>query len=328
MKRREFLGLVGSAGLALPMAVRAQQPGKIYRIGILGPSRDAPVTSTQYQAFGAELDALGFSEGRNLAIDYQRIDGAQAPLVAAQELAKAQPDLFWANGPEAALQAVIGASGSSVPIIFLAVNFDPIERGYVKTLAQPGGNVTGVFIRQPELAAKQVDILTQAFPEWHRLGVLWDEFSTDQFTIAERATQSRGLDLRSLKLESPPYDFAGSFQALAARGTQMTLVLSSPNFTEHRAQVAEAARSTRMPTMFVFRSYVVAGGLMSYGVDQLPLYRRVAAIAAKILSGARPADIPVEQASKFELVVNLKTAKAIGVEIPAAILLRADEVIE
>jgi len=235
--------------------------------------------------------------------------------------------LVWANGPEVALQAVVGASGF-IPVLIVAVNYDPVERGYVSSLARPGGNITGVLIPQQELAGKQLELLTQAFPDRSRLGVLWDAQSADQFATAEKAAQSRPLQLHPLKLEKPPYDFAAAFRTLTQRGTQMVLVLSSPSFVEYRPQIAEAAREYRLPTMFIFRSYVDAGGLMSYGVDQIPVYRRIGAYVAKIFNGANPADLPIEQASKFELVINLKTAKAIGVEIPTAMLLRADKLIE
>src|SRR5262249_48953946 len=145
---------------------------------------------------------------------------------------------------------------------------------------------------------------------------------------AEPVARARQLMLQPLKLEKPPYDIAAAFRMLAQSGVQMVLVLSSPFFSEHRPEIAEAARAQRLPTMFIFRSYVDDGGLMSYGVDQIPMYRLIAVYIAKIFHGARAADLPVEQASKFELVVNLKTARAIGVELPTAILLRADEVIE
>jgi ABC-type uncharacterized transport system substrate-binding protein len=303
MRRREFITLLGAGAVAWPLAARAQQPGKIWRIGILGASLNVSNMAAQQQAFLAELKALGFEEAKNLV------------------------DLIWANGPEVALQAVIGASGF-VPIVILAVNYDPIERGYIASLARPGGNITGIFYRQPELAAKQVELLTQTFPQANHLGVLWDALSADQFASAEAAARERQLTLRSLKLEKPPYDFAAAFQSLAQGGAQMVLVLSSPFFTEHRSQVGEAARANRLPTMFIFRSYVEAGGLMSYGVDQIPMYRRIAGYIAKIFNGAKAADLPVEQASNFELVVSLKTARAIGVELPTSILLRADEVIE
>ena len=327
MNRRAFITLLGGAAIAWPIAARAQQTGKVWRIGILGASLNVPNMAAQHQAFLAELKASGFEEGKNLSIRYGRVDDPRGPFIATAELLRSPVDLIWANGPEVALQAVIGASGF-VPIVILAVNYDPIERGYISSLAHPGGNITGIFYRQPELAAKQVELLTQTFPHANRLGVLWDALSADQFAAAEASARSRQLTLRPVKLEKPPYDFAAAFQSLAQGGAQMVLVLSSPYFSEYRPEIGAAARANRLPTMFIFRSYVEAGGLMSYGVDQIPMYRRIGGYIAKIFNGAKAADLPVEQASNFELVVSLKTARAIGVELPTSILLRADEVIE
>jgi putative ABC transport system substrate-binding protein len=327
VRRRDFITLIGGAAAGWPLAARAQQAGKVWRVGILGPSLNSSSTAAQHQVFLAELKALGFSEGKNLNIVYGRVDDPRGAFVAAVELMRSPIDLIWANGPEVALQAVVGATGF-IPVVILAVNFDPIERGYVSSLAHPGGNITGIFYRQPELAAKQLEQLTAAFPNATQLGVIWDALSADQFASAEQAARTRQLQLQSLKLEKAPYDFASAFRTLAQGGAQMVLVLSSPFFTEHRSEVVEAARTNRLPTMFTFRSYVEAGGLMSYGVDQIPMYRRIAAYVAKIFNGTKPADLPVEQASNFELVVNLKTARALGIELPTAILLRADQVIE
>jgi len=327
MKRRDFITLLGGAAAAWPLAARGQQPGKVWRIGILGPSLNTPTTAAQYQAFLAELKALGFNEGKNFTVNYGRVDDPRGAFIATAELMRSPIDLIWANGPEVALQAVVGASGF-IPIVILAVNYDPIERGYVSSLAHPGGNITGIFYRQPELAAKQLELLTQAFPNATRLGVIWDALSVDQYAAAEQAARERQLSLQPLKLEKAPYDFAGAFRTLAQIGAQMVLVLSSPFFTEHRSEIAEAARTNHLPTMFIFASYVKAGGLMSYGVDQVPTYRRIAGYVAKIFNGTKPADLPVEQVSNFELVINLRTAKALGIELPTAILLRADEVIE
>jgi putative ABC transport system substrate-binding protein len=326
VKRREFITLLGG-GAAWPLAAHGQQAGKVIRIGFIGASLNSSAMAAQYQAFLSELHELGFSEGRNIVIDYRRLDDPRGPFAVAAELMRLQVDLIVATGPEVALQAVVGAS-RSIPIVIMAVQYDPIERGYVSSLARPGGNITGVFYRQPELAAKQLELLTQTFPEKSRLAVLYDTNSADQFSAAEEAARSMPLELRPLKLEKPPYDFGAAFQTMAQGGAQMVLVLSSPFFVERRPEVAALAIEHRLPTMFVFKSYVEAGGLMSYGVEQLAMYRRIGLYVAKILNGTKPADLPVEQPTKFELIVNLKTAKAIGIELPTSILLRADEVIE
>jgi putative ABC transport system substrate-binding protein len=326
LKRRAFISLLGSA-TAWPLAARAQQAGKAVRVGFLGASLNAPATAGFFQQFLDELRDSGFSEGQNLIVEHRRVDDPRGTFVAAADLMRAQVDLIVAQGPEVALQAVVGAS-RSIPIVLQAINYDPIERGYVASLARPGGNITGLFFRQAELAAKKVELLAQAFPERTRLGILWDALTADEFSAAERAAKSLNLELRALKLETAPYDFAAAFQAIAQGGAQILLVLSSPFFAEHRRQLAELAIQHRLPSMFIFKSYVEAGGLMAYGVDQAAMYRRTAVYVARILKGTKPADLPVEQPTKFELVINLKTAKALGLTFPDKILARADEVIE
>jgi len=328
MKRREFIALLSSATAAgCSFAARAQQNGKITRIGFFGASLNSSGMAEQYATFLAKLREQGFSEGKDVIIDYKRNDDPRGPFASAAELMRSQVDLVVATGPESVLQAVIGAS-RSIPVVFLAVQYDPIARGYVNSLAHPGGNVTGIFYRAPELAAKQLEILVQTFPERSRLAVLYDANSAEQFSAAEVLAKSMPLQIRPLKLEKLPYDFGAAFQTLANDGAQMVLILSSPFFVEYHKELAAEAIKHRLPTMFVFKGYVQDGGLMSYGVEQLATYRRIADFVAKILKGAKPADLPVEQPTKFEFVVNLKTAGAIGIELPTGALLRTDEVIE
>jgi putative tryptophan/tyrosine transport system substrate-binding protein len=328
VKRRAFITLIGGATVAWPLAARAQPADAVARVGVLGPPFESPASKIAYPTFLAELRKLGFTEGQNLVVEFRRIDqGMPKAFTAANELAAAKANVLFAFGPELALQAA-AAARPALPIVILANNYDPIARGYVASLAQPGGNITGVFSRQPELAVKQLALLAEAFPDRTRVAALWDEQSADQFSEAERAAQSMRLSLRSLKLDTPPYDFAAAFHALAEDGAQMLLVMSSPLFARQNTRIAELAIQHRLPTMYILRHYVDAGGLMSYGVDFAPMMRRAASFVAKILRGAHPADLPVEQATNFEFVVNLKTAKAIGVTLPTSILLRADEVIE
>jgi putative ABC transport system substrate-binding protein len=326
MRRRDFITLLGGAA-AWPLPVRAQQPGKIFRVGFLGASLNSPPPIAHYQGFLAQLREHGFIEGQNVTVQHVAWDEPRGPFLAAAELTRSQPDVIVALGPEVALQAVLGASGF-VPIVMVAINFDPIARGYVKSLARPGGNITGVVFLQLELAHKQVELLTQTFPGRTRLAALFDAQSADQFSAAERTAKTLGLHIQPLKLEHPPYDFDAAFESAIAGGSEMVLVLSSPFFVGYREKIADLAITRRLPSMFIQRAYVEGGGLMSYGVNFGQMYRRGADYTARILKGAKPSDLPVEQASKFELIVNLKTARAIGIDIPAAILLRADEVIE
>jgi putative tryptophan/tyrosine transport system substrate-binding protein len=329
MRRRDFVkGIAGSAA-AWPLAARAQQ--NVVRVGFLGPLTNTvadPITEAGLPALLDELKKAGFIAGQNLAVDVVRNDRDTERFFAeAAGLVRANAKLLITEGTEIALKAALAAS-STIPIVMWANNFDPIARGYVKSLAQPGGNITGVVSLQTELAAKQVELLTQAFPERTRLAVLYDEISADQFGAAQRQANLLHLDVRSVKLENQPYDFDAAFRKLAEGSPQMLLVLSSPFFTPQRSHIAELAIQQRLPAMFIFKTYVQAGGLISYGTDLISIFRQLGFYAAKILTGSKPADLPVQQAVKFDLVINLKTAKAIGVDLPTGIQLRADEVIE
>jgi len=327
MKRREVIALLGGAAAAFPLAARGQD-GRIARVGLLTPGLNLNISGPGSQILLAELRKLGFAEGRNLVIDSREIGGnVHQAYTSANELVAAKADVIVVTGSELALQAA-AAARPSVPIVVMANNYDPIERGYIKSLSHPGGNITGLFYRQPELAVKQLELMVEAFPDRKRVGALYDHFSADQFSASQRAAQSLGLTLRSIKLENPPYDFEAAFRTLAQDQVQMLHILSTPNFTRQTKLLADLAIVHRLPSMNIFRHYVTAGALMSYGVDTGPMWRRAASYVAKILRGANPAELPVEQASNFELVLNLQTAKALGITLPTSILLRADEVIE
>jgi len=322
--RRTFLAGLGGA-VGWPLAARAQPADRIARVGYFGAD---PSKNGIYQAFIDELQIYGFKNGQNLIVDFRRVERDLPALSAdAAELVRSNVNLLVAEGIEPPLQAALGAT-RTLPIVMTAANYDPFARGYVKSLARPDGNVTGVFLRQIELAEKQTELLWQAFPDRTRIGILWDALSADQFSAAERRAKIFGLHVHSLKLESPPYDFEAAFGSLTAASIQALLVLSSPYFTPVRAQIAQLAMQHRMPAMFIFKIYVEAGGLLSYGADFFAMHRQAATQVVKILKGARVGDIPIEQPNRFECAVNLKTAKAIGITLPTSILLLADEVIE
>ncbi len=327
MRRREFIALLGGAAALAPLAARAQHPGKPARIAVIAGSTNA-IMGPAYRAFLDELRRTGFVEGRNLSVQLRQSDQDLAALSAqALEMAGTHPDALVALGLEDALRAFVRAS-QTIPIVFVANNYDPIARGYVQSLAKPGGNVTGVFLRQTELAEKQVELLTQAFPDKKRLAVLWDHVSAAQFEAAERRGKLLRLEVHSHKMEKPPYDIAAVYRSIEDAGAAMLLALTSPFFARYREQIVELAIRQRLPTMFIFKGYAEAGGLMSYGADPVAMYRQGATFVAKVLKGAKPADLPVEQPTKYEMMINLKTAKAIGVELPTSVLIRADEVIE
>ncbi len=317
MRRRDFVALCGTA-VAWPFAAQAQQQGRTARIGFLGGKPDNPLIVASNAAFREELRQRGWIEGKNLTIEYRNINDPKIDLAAqAADLVKSNVDLLVAIGPEPVLQAAVNAT-RTIPIAMIAVNFDPIARGYVASLARPGGNVTGIFVRQLGLAQKQLELLTQAFPERKKIAVLYDALSADQFAASEQTAAQMSLNLHGLKLDNPPYDFNAAFQVLAAGSPQMLLVLSSPYFTSSQRLITGLAIERHLPTMFIFKIYVEAGGLMSYGVDFVAIHRRIAGYVDKILDGAKPADVPVEQPTTFELAVKMKTAKAIGVVDPVA----------
>jgi putative tryptophan/tyrosine transport system substrate-binding protein len=327
MQRRQFITLVGGTVIAWPLSARAQQDGQIPRIGFLTPDPDSPLFAASYPAFLAELRKLGFTEGKRL-IEFRRADeGASKAFAAAAELIRSKADVVVTFGPEITLKAASAAS-QTIPIVMIAVNFDPIAGGYVSNIARPDKNITGLVSRAPELAAKQLELLVEAFPDEKPIAVLWEPASATQFDAVQRTAQSFHIELRSHKVENPPFDFDEAFRAIAQDGSRMVLVLSGPTFGPQRAHIADLAIEHRLPTMFTFKYYVEAGGLMSYGIDTLPIFRRAASFVAKILRGAKPSDLPVEQPTNFEFALNLKTAKTIGVSVPTSILLRADEVIE
>jgi putative tryptophan/tyrosine transport system substrate-binding protein len=328
MRRRDFITLLSGAAAAWPLKARAQQPGRVRRIGFLGNAPDLPLFATSYPAFLAELRKLGFTEGKNMIIEHRRMDeGVSEAFARAAELIRSKVDVVVAFGPEIALKAAVAAS-QTTPIVMIAVNYDPIASGYVSDLARPNRNITGLVYRAPELAAKQLELLVEAFPDNKSIAALWEPASADQFDSAQRTAQSLHIDLRSHKLENPPFDFDEAFQGIAQDGSRMVLVLSGPTFGTQSAHIVDLAMQHRLPTMFTFKYYVEAGGLMSYGIDPVPIFRRAASFVAKILRGAKPSDLPVEQPTNFEFTLNLKTAKAIGVSVPTSILLRANEVIE
>ena len=238
MRRREFITLLGGAA-AWPLPAHAQQAGDIVRIGVLNTGLDDAVSGgLGYRAFVAELQKLGFAEGRNLVIDYGRTDqGADKAFADAAAMVRSNVAVIVASGSELPLQAAVAAS-SSIPVVILANNFDPIARGYVASLARPGGNITGLFYRQPELAQKRVELLSEAFPTRMRLAVLWDASSSETVAAAEQTAKALNLQVHSAKLDRPPYDFEAAFQSMAGANPQMLLVASSRARPDRPGQAA------------------------------------------------------------------------------------------
>jgi putative ABC transport system substrate-binding protein len=282
MKRREFVTLLAAAA-AWPTTALAQQSGTLIRLGFLGPTLNNPAATVPYEAFRTVLGEGGFREGQNLTIDYQSVDDPRGPFVVAAELTRSRPDLIVTSGPETSLQAVMGVSGF-IPVVMIAINFDPLARGYIASLARPGGNITGFVFQQLELAQKQVELLSQAFPDRTRLAMLFDAQTADQFVAAERTAKLLNLQVQSLRLENPPYDFDAAIRGAASGDAQMLLILSSPFFLPYRARIIDAANAHHLPSMFIARYWDEAGGLMSYGPDFSGMYPRADEYLAKIMA--------------------------------------------
>jgi putative ABC transport system substrate-binding protein len=217
---------------------------------------------------------------------------------------------------------------TTLPIVVVAIDYDPIERGYIASLARPGGNITGVFFRQLELTSKRLELAKELVPKATRMAVLWDADSADQAKAADRAARSLNISLLPLELRHPPYDWAGVMQTAVQNRAGAVFVLTSVVVFNDRARIAAAARQHRLPTIFALREHVEAGGLLAYGANIAGMFRTAAVYVDRIHRGSKPSELPVEQPTTFELVINLRTGKALGITIPPALLARADSVIE
>jgi len=326
MRRREFITLFGGATAMWPLAARAQQAGNLPRIGYLGFG-PASAYDTRLEALRAGLRDLGYVEGKNIIIEFRWADRVdQLPELAA-ELVRMKVDVIFANSStlvEPARQAT-----QTIPIVF-SNHADPVGIGHVASLPRPGGNITGLSMLLTDLVAKELEILSEALPQAKQIGVLWNP-TTPSHTPAVRAVEDAAKKL-GIRLVLVPgrvaRDFDAAFGTMVQEGAAGFLVVPSPLSTSYRTKLAELALKNRLPAMYGHKDYVEAGGLMSYGADIVDLNRRAAVYIDKILKGTKPADLPVEQASKYQLAINLKTAKALGLTIPPMLLARADEVIE
>jgi putative ABC transport system substrate-binding protein len=323
IERREFIAVLGGL-VALPFVARAQRAPKMLRIGTVSAQpRSAPL----WMAFEQRMAELGYTQGENFALEIVPAASPEGFERGYRELAARSIDVIVASGPEIALKSAL-ATTRALPIVMIAIEYDPIALGYVKSLARPGGNVTGVFFQQIELAFKRVQLLKDAFPNLQTATVFWDAISADQWRVTQKAAEALGLRVTGIELREIPYDYERAFAQSPLDYRDELLVMVSPLFYRDRAQLGELVLRHRMVSMFGLREWVDAGGLLSYGPSLPRLYRRAAEFVDRLAKGAKPSDLPVEQPTKFELIVNLRTAKAIGLMIPESLLLRADELIE
>jgi putative ABC transport system substrate-binding protein len=329
MRRRQFITLLGNAlagpSILWPLPLAAQQPGKIPRIGYLAPGGVQP----RDEAFRQRLQELGYVEGKNIVIEYRLAEGKFDRLPAlAEELVRLEVDVIVTVVTQASLAAKHATR--TIPIVIVAVS-DPLGSGLIASLARPGANVTGTSAMSSEVVGKSLELLKEAVPAVSRVAVLWNPdnaiFQAQMLRETQLAAGRLGIELRTFTARGPD-ELEPAFAGLKSAQAGALLVLPDPAYTPRAARIAELANKGRLPAMYAVREYAAAGGLMAYGTNFAALYRRAADYVDKILKGAKPADLPVEQPTKFEFVINLKTARLLGIEFSPTLLARADEVIE
>jgi putative ABC transport system substrate-binding protein len=331
VRRRAALAGLGAAfALREPGRPAWAQAGpkaapKVLRVGIASMLNPAERT---YTGLVGRMAELGYVEGRNFVFDFVRVSSPAEYAAGYGELVKRGAHILFAGGSEGPLQAARTAANDKVPIVFLAIDYDPFKHGYVASLARPGANITGVFVRQVELAEKRIEMARDALPGLHRLALWWDYASREQFEAAATTAKAQGLEIHPLQVDTQLHDYKAAFAASEAVQAQAVVMPTSPAFFNARAEIGRLAQERRLPVVAAIREYVEAGALLSYGIELVSAFRDTASYIDRIARGASPADLPVEQPTKFELVVSLKTARAIGLGLSPAILTRADEVIE
>jgi putative ABC transport system substrate-binding protein len=331
MIRKIVLFLLPTLILLTVSLVEAQQPPKMYRIGVLRPDSALAVDSVSpnpsVEMFQQAMRDLGYVEGRNVLIEYRYADGKVDRLPKlAEELVRLNVDVVWAFGP-----AVPHArkATKTIPIVISNVG-DPVELGLAASLAKPGGHITGFSSYSPELSGKRLELLKEVIPKLSRVAFFGNSNATANPQVlreTELAAAPLGLEIQYLEVQSAK-EIEPAFQALSKGRAQAVLLQRNPLTALHHARISDLAVKSRVPTLYADREFVEAGGLISYGADYMFTYRRVAHYVDKILKGTKPADLPIEQPTKFDLVINLKTAMQIGLSIPPAILARADKVIK
>jgi putative ABC transport system substrate-binding protein len=323
MDRRAFLGGLAGGLLAAPLAVEAQ-PAQRARVGVLSVGAN-PRSASFYAAFEQRLRELGHIEGQSLIIEFRAPSKGEDLWQVAEALVRQRPDVLLVAGPEVSMKVASRAT-RTIPIVMVALNYDPISLGYVQSLARPGGNITGLVSRGVDTGPKQLELLREALPAAATVAVLWDaQAAADQVRAVEAAASSLGVRLQKVEVR-PPYDFDAAFAAVTRTRAAGVLLLGSPVFFRERARLEELALKHRLPSMSP--AYSDLRATLGYGPNLVDMLRRAAEYVDKIIKGSKPAELPIEQPTKFDLVINLKTAKALGLTIPSSLLQRADQVIE
>jgi putative ABC transport system substrate-binding protein len=330
LNRRAFMTLLGGAALMWPRAARAQQPARMQRIGILmGTAENDPEGQSRTAAFQQALQKLGWTDGRNVRIEFRwPAADPNRMRASAAELVGLTPDVIVVNSPP--ILAVLQQETRSLPIVFVQVS-DPVGSGFVASLAHPGGNTTGFTTFEETVSAKWLELLKEAAPRMIRVAIIRNPAtaSASEYLMGalEAVAPSLGVKLTTVSTRDAA-EIDRAFDAFAGESIDGLIVMPDPITLVHREQIVALAARHRLPAVYPFRYFATSGGLISYGPNPLDMWRRAALYVDRILKGAKPADLPVQNPTKFELVINLKTAKALGLEVPPTVLARADEVIE
>jgi putative ABC transport system substrate-binding protein len=327
MHRRTFMTLVSGGILAAPLTAEGQPAGKVYRIGML-ETRSPVLNAANIDAFRQGLLELGYKEGQNLEIVYRSSDGRDERFSGlASELVHLKVDLILTRGTPAALAAK--SASQTIPVV-MAASGDPVESGLVASLGRPGGNVTGLSLFNVEMYAKRVELLKELLPKLARIAAIFNmgnPVTASQWNVVEASARSLGIQPQLLDVRRPE-DLPRAFDAAAKQRAQ-ALIVGLDGVTQGNLRpIAERAAKQRLPSMYAEKAYAAVGGLITYGASDFHMYHRAATFVDRIFKGAKPADLPIEQPTKFELVINLKTAKALGLTIPQSLLARADEMIQ
>jgi putative tryptophan/tyrosine transport system substrate-binding protein len=323
MKRRQFIVMFGGAAAAWPLQARAQTSGVLH-LGIVALT---PRTGPNWVAFEQRLQELGFASGQNLAIEFTQSHNTDDINAAVSKLVSENADIILAAGNEFGPKAALAAT-KTIPIVMIAIDYDPLALGYVASLGRPGSNLTGLYYQQIDLTQKRLQLMKEAVPQSPRMTVFWDSSASGQWQAAQNIAPSLGLDLAGVELSEQPYDYEKALAEAPEDHRGALVALMSPIFFNDRARLAEFTLRHKLPAMFGLREFAEFGALLSYGPNNVVLFKRAAEYVARIAKGDKPADLPVEQPTKFELIFNLKTAKVLGLDPPMSLLLRADEVIE
>ncbi len=327
-KRRNLILALGACALGVPRLSLAQSSTRNYRLGMLSASDASIFKEPHYQAFVRHLGELGLVEGRNLSIERRHGDNRLDRLPAlAAELAKLKCDVLFGGGTEAALTALMNAARDT-PVVFIAVDFDPVAAGHVASLARPGGHVTGVTAIQSSMPAKRIELLKELLPSVHKVAVFTNEQTSEQLSVLLSAAKRLTLPLHVVEFKETPFDYEAKFAHAVGAKADALFVLGSGLWVSGRQKIMELSRKARLPTIFHQSDWVDAGGLMSYGFNFSTMWRRGAEMVASVMRGVNVSGIPMEQPTNYELAINMKTAKALRIKIPTSVMVQATKVIE